>query len=83
MTVEFRPHRLDTHLRQRTAQIEQALNHLGPPPSEAKRLLRLIYTALADVEGVIIGDWTLGKKEQQELAAEIRLRAEEIKALND
>lgn len=79
MPVVFRLHRLDSHLRQRTVQIELLLEEVGPPPSEAKRLLRLVYAALAEVEGVIIGDWTIGKREQQELAAEIRLRAEEIK----
>lgn len=79
MLVVFRLHRLDSHLRQRTIQIELLLEEVGSPPSEAKRLLRLVYAALAEVEGVIIGDWTLGKREQQELAAEIQLRAEEIK----
>jgi hypothetical protein len=78
MTVEFRLHRLDSHLRQRTVQIELLLEGLGQTPGEAKRLLRLVYAALAEVEAVIIGDWTLGKGEQQELAAEIRLRVEEI-----
>lgn len=78
MTVEFRLHRLDSHLRQRTVQIDLLLETLGRPPGEAKCLLRLVYAALAEVEGVIIGDWLLGKREQQELAAEIRLRAEEV-----
>lgn len=78
MPVEFRLHRLDSHLRQRTVQIELLLEGLGQPPGEAKRLLRLVYAALAEVEGMIIGDWLLGKSEQQELAAEIRLRVEEV-----
>ena len=79
LPVEYRLHRLDSHLRQHTIQIEKTLEALTAPPSEAQRLLRLIYAALAEVEGVIIGDWLLGQREQQELAATIQQRVEEIK----
>lgn len=78
LSVEFRLHRLDAHLRQHTIQLEKTLEALTAPPSEAQRLLRLIYAALADVEGVIIGDWLLGQREQQQLAATIQNRVEEI-----
>ncbi|MBM3145848.1 MAG: DinB family protein [Chloroflexi bacterium] len=78
LPVEYRLHRLDSHLRQHTIQIEKTLQALAGPPSEAQRLLRLVYAALADVEGVVIGDWLLGQREQQELAATIQQRAEEI-----
>jgi len=78
MTVEFRLHRLDSHLRQHTVQIEKTLAALDQSPNEAKRLLRLIYNALADVDGVMIGAWTLGKEKRMELAAAIARRADEI-----
>jgi hypothetical protein len=77
-TVEFRLHRLDAHLRQHTVQIEKTLAALGDPPSEARRLLRLVYAALADVDSTIIGDWGLGKAERRELAGKIAVRADEV-----
>ncbi len=81
LSVEFRLHRLDSHLRQHTLQIENTLLALTEPPSEAHHLLKLIYSALADTEGAIIGDWLLGQREQQELAATIQQRADEIKVI--
>ena len=80
-TVEFRLHRLDAHLRQHTVQIEKTLDALVGPPSEARRLLRLIYAALADVDSMIIGDWGHGKNERNELAGKINVRADEIRAI--
>ena len=80
-TVEFRLHRLDAHLRQHTVQIEKTLDALDHPPSEARRLLRLIYAALADVDSIIIGDWGVGKAQRHELAGKISLRADEIAAI--
>ncbi len=80
-TVEFRLHRLDSHLRQHTVQIEKTLDALGHPQSEARRLLRLIYAALADVDSMIIGDWGTGKAQRRELAGKISVRADEIAAI--
>jgi hypothetical protein len=81
ITVEFRLHRLDSHLRQHTVQIEKTLNALDQPTNEAKRLLRLIYAALAEVDGIMIGSWGLGKEKRLELAAMIARRAEEIREI--
>jgi hypothetical protein len=81
ITVEFRLHRLDSHLRQHTVQIEKTLNALDQPSNEAKRLLRLIYAALAEVDGIMIGSWGLGKEKRLELAAMIARRAEEIREI--
>ncbi len=81
MSVEFRLHRLDSHLRQHTIQVQATLEALNGPFPEARRLLRLVYAALAEVEGVIIGDWLLGQRQQQEVAALIHQRAEEVAAL--
>jgi hypothetical protein len=80
-TVEFRLHRLDAHLRQHTVQIEKTLEALAGSPSEAQRLVRLIYAALADVDSMIIGDWGHGKKERNELAGKINVRADEVSAI--
>jgi hypothetical protein len=80
-TVEFRLHRLDAHLRQHTVQIEKTLEALAGSPSEAQRLVRLIYAALADVDSMIIGDWGHGKNERNELAGKINVRADEVSAI--
>jgi hypothetical protein len=78
ITVEFRLHRLDSHLRQHTIQLEKTLLAISVPPSEARRLLRLIYGALADVESTIIGAWDLGVERRSAVAGSITLRVEEI-----
>ena len=78
--VQFRLHRLDSHLRQHTVQLEKTLDMLGYDPSEAKRLLRLIYAALAQAEGVTIGNWELGVDHRCQVAAAIATRADEIAA---
>ena len=54
-SLRFRLHRFDAHMRQHTIQIEKILHVLGHVPSESDKLLRLIYAALAQVEGVLIG----------------------------
>jgi hypothetical protein len=55
MTLQFRLHRFDSHLRQHTVQAEKTSVAIGFHPNESQRLLRLIYVALAEVEGVLIG----------------------------
>jgi len=40
---------------QHTVQIDKTLVALGLMPSESKQLLRRIYAALAEVEGIMIG----------------------------
>jgi uncharacterized damage-inducible protein DinB len=49
MPIRFRLHRFEEHLRQHTIQIDKTLA-LIRPPTEAHRLVRNIYNALADVE---------------------------------
>jgi mRNA-degrading endonuclease YafQ of YafQ-DinJ toxin-antitoxin module len=80
-TLEFRLHRLDSHFRQHTVQVEKTLAMLGLAPNEAKRLLRLIYNALAEVESLQIGAWDFGVEQCQRLAADITARAGEISQL--
>ena len=55
MPLRFRLHRFDAHLRQHTIQVDKTLLALGHELTEARRLLRLIYAALAEVEGALIG----------------------------
>jgi hypothetical protein len=76
--LEYRLHRLDSHFRQHTVQVEKTLALLGLAPNEAKRLLRLIYNALAEVECVRIGAGDFGAKECGQLASVISARAMEI-----
>jgi hypothetical protein len=50
MPIRFRLHRFEEHLRQHTVQLDKTLAAIGRPPTEAQRLVRNIYNALADVE---------------------------------
>lgn len=83
MPVAFRLHRFDSHLRQHTIQIEKSLQQLVGPPNEARRLLRLLYAALAEAEGTQImaaasGVAGFGTPLCESLAGEIARRTEEI-----
>jgi hypothetical protein len=71
MPLEFRLLRFSSHLRQHTIQIEKILVRLRRGPTEARRLLRMIYAALAAVENVNIGDERYGMERQNIVAAEI------------
>jgi len=81
MSIQFRLHRYDSHMRQHTVQIEKTLNRLGILPSEAKRLLRLVYNALAEAEGALIGIDDFYGEQRSELARGIQARALEIESL--
>jgi uncharacterized damage-inducible protein DinB len=79
MTVRFRLHRFESHLRQHTIQAAKALDVILGRPTEAKRLLGLMYASLGEVEGVMIGVRGLGADACANLAVEIGSRLEEIK----
>ena len=81
MSLRFRLHRFDAHMRQHTVQIDKALRDLGQEPTEARRLLRLIYAALAEVEGVLIAADDLGVDLQQQTASAIAAFTAEIAPL--
>ena len=78
MPLEFRLHRFSSHMRQHTIQAEKTLAMLCRPPSETMRLLRIVYSALAAVESVTIGDESFGLERQNELAEEIARQTGEI-----
>ncbi|MEW5986386.1 MAG: ankyrin repeat domain-containing protein [Chloroflexota bacterium] len=77
--LRHRLHRFEMHLRQHTVQAEKTLALLNQPPNEAKRLLRHVYNALAEVEAATFGADGLGADEQVAIAATIRARAEEVR----
>lgn len=81
MPVRFRLHRFDSHLRQHTIQIQKTLDMLARRPNEARRLLRLIFNALANVEGARLGSTGFGEEQCQALAAQLTQRTHEIEQL--
>lgn len=50
MPIRFRLHRFEEHLRQHAIQLDKTLVAIGCAPTEAHRLVRNVYAALADVE---------------------------------
>ena len=83
LPVRYRLHRFDAHLRQHTIQVEKTLEALGNSPNEAVRLLRLVYNALAEVEGTLIGVWDFGYALQDDLATQIADRSEDVSSTGD
>lgn len=81
ISLRFRLHRFDSHLRQHTVQVDKTLEAIGHAPNEAKRLLRLIYGALADAEGAAIGAWDVGRELRRAAAETIAARTDEIAAI--
>ncbi|HEX7588163.1 MAG TPA: DinB family protein [Anaerolineae bacterium] len=81
MSVRFRLHRFDSHMRQHTIQIDKTLALLGHPPTETRRLIRLVYAALAEVEGVMIGAGEVGGEECRAVTEGIEERIGEIREI--
>jgi hypothetical protein len=78
MSLRFRLHRFDSHLRQHIVQVDKTLEGTGHSPNESKRLLRLIYSALGETEGAAIGAWNVAEELRCEAAETIAARADEI-----
>ncbi|SRR6266508_1933261 len=76
--VRYRLHRFDAHLRQHTIQVEKTLAMLGQVPAEAKRLLRLVYAALAAAEGTALGGPFSDSPGWHTLADTIQARTKQI-----
>jgi len=81
MSLRFRLHRFDSHLRQHIVQVDKTLVALAHQRSEACRLLRLIYSALAEAEGAAIGAWDSGQELRRDAAAILTARAAEIQGI--
>ena len=54
MPIRFRLHRFEEHLRQHIVQLDKTLAVIRPP-TEAHRLVRNVYNALADIESAAAG----------------------------
>jgi uncharacterized damage-inducible protein DinB len=78
MEVRFRLHRFDAHLRQHTIQVEKTLAGIGHHPHEAKRLVRMIYWALGEAEGAVIGAPGTNADQWRSVAEGIMQRSAEI-----
>jgi hypothetical protein len=79
--ARHRMHRYAAHLAQHTIQAEKTLAWLGHPPTETEHLMRQLYGGLALAEGALLGAPDVLKAEQEEVAAVISARADEIAAL--
>lgn len=53
--IQHRLHRYEAHYTQHTIQIDKTLEAIGRAPTESKRLIRKLYAALAEAEGMMIG----------------------------
>lgn len=79
--IRHRLHRYEAHFTQHTVQIDKTLMAIGPAPSESKRLLRRIYAALAEAEGMMIGAQKMDNTAIRATASSILKRTEEIRNL--
>ncbi len=79
--IQHRLHRYEAHFVQHTVQIDKTLIATGNAPSEAKRLLRKIYAALADAEGLMIGTAKMDDAAILSTASSISERVAEIRKL--
>ena len=78
MPIRFRLHRFDSHARQHMVQIEKTLPAIGQAPSEAKILLRQIFAALGEIEGMCLGAPEAGEKLVNQAAQVISARADDV-----
>lgn len=78
--VRFRLHRLEEHLRQHTVQVDKALAAIGHPPTEAERLVRLLYQAIGRVEAALLGAGDVAVAAQQRTAEFIEGLARDVEA---
>jgi hypothetical protein len=79
--IQHRLHRYEAHFAQHTVQIDKTLVAIGQAPSESKRLIRKIYAALAEAEGMMIGAEKMDDTAILATASSIAERAKEIKGL--
>jgi hypothetical protein len=78
MEIRFRLHRFDAHLRQHTIQVEKTLEGIGRQSREAERLVRMIYGALGEAEGAVIGTQETNAEQWRKAAEGILKRAAEV-----
>jgi hypothetical protein len=76
--IRFRMHRFEAHMIQHTVQVDKTLDSIGRGPTEARRLVRVLYRDVAAVEMLSSDEY--GQKERDEVAKAISERAEEALA---
>ncbi len=74
--IRFRMHRFEAHMIQHTVQVDKTLVWIDRAPTEAKRLVRVLYADLAAVE--MLSSTSFGEKERDAVAKTIADRAQEI-----
>ncbi len=79
--IRHRLHRYEAHFVQHTVQIDKTLNAIGQPPSESKRLLRKVFAALAEAEGMMIDAGKADDAAIHATASSIEERTNEIRGL--
>jgi hypothetical protein len=76
--IRHRLLRYEAHIIQHTVQIDKTLTAIGQTPSETKRLIRYLYSALAEVDKYLIGE-DASSKDCAELAEAIEARVKELR----
>jgi len=76
--IQHRLHRYEAHFMQHTIQVDKTLVAIGKPPTEAQRLIRKIYAALAEAEGQMIGAEKMDDAAIKATASSISERTNEI-----
>jgi len=79
--IGYRLHRFEAHSRQHTIQIDKTLNLTGGSPTEAQRIVRMLYSALADLNGNLISPTERKNQESIELARTIDSRTRDLSKL--
>jgi hypothetical protein len=79
--IGYRLHRFEAHLRQHTIQIDRTLAAIDCSPTESKRLIRMLFSALAEVNGNLISTTERKSQECIEMARNIDIRVKEISRL--
>jgi len=76
--IQHRLHRYEAHCVEHTIQIDKTLVAIGKPPTESMRLIRKIYSALAEAEGQMIGVQKMDDAVINATASSISERTNEI-----
>lgn len=79
--IRHRLHRYEAHYAQHTVQIDKTLVTIGRAPSESKQLIRKIYAALAEAEGLMISAEEMDDAVIHATASSITERTKEISGL--
>jgi len=77
--IRFRMHRFEAHMIQHTVQVDKTLVWVDRAPTEARRLVRVLYRDLAAVE--MLSSGSFGQRERDQVAKTIGDRAAEIGAI--